>query len=70
MQVLSLRERNLFGNLAEGLTSKLNGHTASLPLVVLNPLLAIGTIVCIPTMVLFLVLYWASTETPLRLNID
>ena len=44
------------------------GLVASLPLVVLNPLLAMGTIVCIPTIVLFFIFYWASTETPLSLN--
>jgi len=44
------------------------GLIASLPLVVLNPLLAIGTIIFIPTIVLFLIFYWASTDTPLSLN--
>tara|TARA_B100001564_G_scaffold127870_1_gene106733 strand:- start:135 stop:716 length:582 start_codon:yes stop_codon:yes gene_type:complete len=44
------------------------GLIASLPLVVLNPLLAIGTIIFIPTIVLFFIFYWASTETPLRLD--
>lgn len=46
------------------------GLVASFPLVVLNPLLAIGTIVCIPTIVLFFIFYWASTETPLSLNVN
>ena len=45
------------------------GLVASLPLVLLNPLLAMGTIVCIPTMVLFFIFYWASTETPLSLSV-
>ena len=44
------------------------GLIASLPLVVLNPLLAIGTIIFIPTIILFFIFYWASTETPLSLN--
>ena len=44
------------------------GLIASLPLVVLNPLFAIGTIIFIPTIVLFFILYWASTDTPLILN--
>tara|TARA_B100000287_G_C20601096_1_gene768124 strand:- start:47 stop:685 length:639 start_codon:yes stop_codon:yes gene_type:complete len=44
------------------------GLIASLPLVVLNPLLAIGTIIFIPTIILFFIFYWASTETPSRLD--
>lgn len=64
------RARNRTTNTGQAYFSSLIriGLIASLPLVLLNPLLAMGTIICIPTIALFFIFYWASTETPLSLN--
>lgn len=44
------------------------GIIASLPLAVVNPPFILGTFILIPTLILFLIFYWASTDTPLSLN--
>ena len=44
------------------------GIIASLPLVVITPPLALGLLSLIVTLIIFFILYWASTETPLRLD--
>tara|TARA_B100000945_G_scaffold242785_1_gene199001 strand:+ start:316 stop:888 length:573 start_codon:yes stop_codon:yes gene_type:complete len=67
---LSARAGNRTANAGQKyLTSLIRiGLIASLPLVVLNPPLAIGTIIFIPTLILFFIFYGASTDTPLSLN--
>ena len=44
------------------------GIIASLPLVVITPPLALGLLSLIVTLIIFFILYWASTDTPLRLD--
>lgn len=44
------------------------GVIASLPLIVISPPFGLGLVILIPTLVIFFVSYWASTEAPLRLN--
>mgnify|MGYP001191130937 FL=1 len=44
------------------------GIIASLPLVVITPPFALGLLSLIVTLIIFFILYWASTETPLRLD--
>lgn len=46
------------------------GLIASLPLAIVNPPFGIGVLSLILTLAIFLILYWASTETPLSLNGD
>lgn len=46
------------------------GIIASLPLVVVNPTYGLGIFVFVPTLIIFFILYWASTNTPLSLNAD
>ena len=44
------------------------GVIASLPLAVVNPPFILGMFILIPTLILFFIFYWASTDTPLSLN--
>ena len=44
------------------------GIIASLPLVVMTPPFALGFLSLLVTLVIFFILYWASTDTPLSLN--
>ena len=44
------------------------GLIASFPLVVMTPPFAFGLIILFPTLAIFFVSYWASTDTPLSLN--
>ena len=44
------------------------GIIASLPLVVITPPLALGLLSLIVTLIIFFILYWASTDTPYRLD--
>ena len=44
------------------------GIIASLPLVVITPPLALGLLSLIVTLIIFFILYWASTDTPSRLD--
>ena len=44
------------------------GIIASFPLVVMTPPYAFGLIILLPTLAIFFVSYWASTDTPLSLN--
>ena len=44
------------------------GVMASLPLAVVNPPFILGMFILIPTLILFFIFYWASTDTPLNLN--
>lgn len=44
------------------------GLVTSLPLVVMNPNWGLGLIILIPTLIIFFILYWASTDSPLGLN--
>ena len=44
------------------------GFIASFPLVVMTPPFAFGLIILFPTLAIFFVSYWASTDTPLSLN--
>ena len=44
------------------------GLIASFPLVVMTPPFAFGLIILLPTLAIFFVSYWASTDTPLSLN--
>lgn len=44
------------------------GLIASFPLVVMTPPFAFGLIILFPTLSIFFVSYWASTDTPLKLN--
>ena len=44
------------------------GLVASFPLVVMTPPFAIGLIILLPTLAIFFVSYWASTDTPLSLK--
>lgn len=44
------------------------GLVTSLPLVVMNPNWGLGVIILIPTLIIFFILYWASTDSPLGLN--
>ena len=44
------------------------GLVASFPLVVMTPPLAFGLIILFPTLAIFFVSYWASTDTPLSLK--
>ena len=44
------------------------GVMASLPLAVVNPPFTLGMFILIPTLILFFIFYWASTDTPLSLN--
>ena len=44
------------------------GLVASFPLVVMTPPLAFGLIILLPTLAIFFVSYWASTDTPLSLK--
>ncbi len=46
------------------------GVIASLPLAVVNPPFILGMFILIPTLILFFIFYWASTDTPLNLNGD
>ena len=43
------------------------GIIASLPLVVMTPPFALGFLSLLVTLIIFFILYWASTDTPLRL---
>ena len=44
------------------------GVIASLPLAVVNPPFILGMFILVPTLILFFIFYWASTDTPLNLN--
>tara|TARA_B100000674_G_scaffold470809_1_gene458970 strand:+ start:191 stop:772 length:582 start_codon:yes stop_codon:yes gene_type:complete len=44
------------------------GIIASFPLVVMTPPYAFGLIILLPTLAIFFVSYWASTDTPLSLK--
>mgnify|MGYP004150545443 FL=1 len=44
------------------------GVIASLPLAVVNPPFILGMFILVPTLILFFIFYWASTDTPLSLN--
>ena len=44
------------------------GLIASFPLVVMTPPYAFGLIILLPTLAIFFVSYWASTDTPLSLK--
>ena len=44
------------------------GLVTSLPLVVMNPNWGLGLIILIPTLIIFFVLYWASTDYQMILN--
>ena len=44
------------------------GVMASLPLAVVNPPFILGMFILVPTLILFFIFYWASTDTPLNLN--
>ena len=44
------------------------GIIASLPLVVMTPPFALGFLSLLVTLIIFFILYWASTDTPLSLN--
>jgi len=44
------------------------GLIASFPLVVMTPPLAFGLIILFPTLAIFFISYWASTDTPLSLK--
>ena len=44
------------------------GLVTSLPLVVMNPNWGLGLIILIPTLIIFFVLYWASTDSQMSLN--
>lgn len=44
------------------------GLIASLPLIVISPPFGLGLVILIPTLIIFLVSYWASTDTPLSLK--
>jgi hypothetical protein len=44
------------------------GLIASFPLVVMTPPLAFGLVILLPTLAIFFVSYWASTDTPLKLK--
>ena len=44
------------------------GVMASLPLGVVNPPFILGMFILVPTLILFFIFYWASTDTPLSLN--
>ena len=44
------------------------GVIASIPLAVVNPPFILGMFILVPTLILFFIFYWASTDTPLNLN--
>ena len=44
------------------------GVLASLPLAVVNPPFILGMFILIPTLILFFIFYWASTDIPLSLK--
>ena len=44
------------------------GVMASLPLAVVNPPFILGMFILVPSLILFFIFYWASTDTPLNLN--
>ena len=67
---IPLRMRGRTGNFGQSNpTSMIRiGLIASFPLVVMTPPYAFGLIVLFPTLAIFLVSYWASTDTPLSLK--
>ena len=46
------------------------GLIASFPLIVMTPPFGLGMIILIPTLAIFFVSYWASTDTPLSLKVN
>ena len=46
------------------------GLIASFPLIVMTPPFRLGMIILIPTLAIFFVSYWASTDTPLSLKVN
>ena len=67
---LPLRMRGGTGNSGKSHPTSLVriGIIASFPLVVMTPPYAFGLIVLLPTLAIFFVSYWASTDTPLILE--
>ena len=67
---ITLRMRGGTGNSEKSHPTSLVriGLIASFPLVVMTPPLAFGLIILFPTLAIFFVSYWASTDTPLSLN--
>ena len=67
---ITLRMRGGTGNSEKSHPTSLVriGLIASFPLVVMTPPFAFGLIILFPTLAIFFVSYWASTDTPLSLK--
>ena len=67
---IPLRMRGGTGNSGKSHPTSLTriGLIASFPLVVMTPPFAFGLIILFPTLSIFFVSYWASTDTPLSLK--